>query len=291
MRRIFTDDSLQAEFDRTGFCRVPMLSAEEAQAMLEGMENLRPSDGFKAIGTGWHITFLDKSKEYKQEADKFIRKVFEPHIARHLQGFEILTTNFHIKPPGGAELNVHQNWPHLTDLTDTTVTVWCPLVSVDEINGTLHVVPGSHKILPHIEGPMAPGYFRDIEKSVIAKNSQAVRLQAGECCVFDDGLLHWSPQNTSDKPRIAVQCLCAPKGAQTVFYHFDPAHPERFEMIEVDHTFYSQSDISDLVTRPAHWKSLGFVANKNRFINGDEFEDLLKRGPEIRSALYASAGR
>jgi len=50
------------------------------------------------------------------------------------------------------------------DLNDTSITVWCPLVDADERNGSLHVVEGSHKIVPDVSGPWGNPFFRNFEK-------------------------------------------------------------------------------------------------------------------------------
>jgi hypothetical protein len=294
MRKIFHQESHQNHFMEKGFVRVPMLAPEEVQQILAALPTLRPADNFNPEGRdgfahSYHCSFLDKSVDYKRRTHELLKGIFAQHIAQYLHGYEILNCNFYVKPEGTGEFVIHQNWPAIADINDTTVTVWCPLVDVVAENGALQFVEGSHKILPHIEGPMNPGYFDTFRKELIQKYLKPNSLTAGEALIFDDGLIHWSARNEAKAPRVAIQILCIPRDTPPVYFFFDHNHPERFEVIQVDSSFFVESDITDLTTRQPHWKSLGFVENRNRYIDEEEFVELLARGPQIREQIYAGS--
>jgi hypothetical protein len=292
MRKIFLDGDLQGRFLDLGYVQVPMLSADEVAYIMSKLATLKPADNFAPLGEStfgrtYHCSFLDKSIEYKRQTHELIDGIFAPHIAQYMNGYEVLNCNFYVKPPGTGEFVIHQNWPAIADLNDTTVTVWCPLVDVVAENGTLQFVEGSHKILPHVEGPTCPGYFDKFRPELIRKYLKPNPMDAGEALIFDDGLIHWSANNNSDKARVAIQILCVPKDAQPVYFFHDKEHPERFELIAVDSDFYVNTSVAELVTRQPQWKSLGFVENKNRYVSEEEFVELLGRGREIREQVYA----
>jgi hypothetical protein len=291
MRKLFFDEQLQNKFLDRGFVQVPMLAAEELAYLMAQINTLLPADGFApkgedTFGQTYHCSFLDKNVDYKRRTQELIKGVFAAPINRYLNGYKILNCNFYVKPPGTGEFVIHQNWPAIEDLHDTTVTVWCPLVDVVAENGALQFVEGSHKILPHVEGPMTPGYFDRFRKELIEKYLTPNPMSAGEALIFDDGLIHWSASNQGTVARVAIQILCIPSDKPPVFFYYDPAHPERFEVIEVDSEFFIESGFMDLTKRQLEWKSLGFVENKNRFIGEAEFVSLLARGPEIRQQIY-----
>jgi hypothetical protein len=294
MRQIFLNEDLQDRFIDSGFVQVPMLAPEEVGHILSRLETLRPADNFapdgEEFGRKYHCSFLDKSIEYKKQTHELIKSVFAPHIAQYLKGYEILNCNFYVKPAGTGEFVIHQNWPAIADLNDTTVTVWCPLVDVVESNGTLQFVEGSHKLLPHVEGPTNPGFFDKFRKELIEKYLKPNPMTAGEALIFDDGLIHWSANNDSPEARVAIQILCVPSDAQPVYFFHDQSHPERFELIAVDSEFFIKTEVHQLMKRQPEWKSLGFVPNRNRFLTEDEFVELLARGHEIREQVYAGAG-
>lgn len=293
LRKIFHDETLQDHFMKSGYARMPMLDAAEVARMLAGVHALRPADRFAPNGVvhSYHCSFLDANFEYKRQAFNLIQQVFAPHISQVLNGYKILNSNFYVKPPGTGEFVIHQNWPAIADLTDTTVTVWCPLVDVVESNGALQVVEGSHKLLPHVEGPNGPGYFRDFGAALIRRYLKPIPMSAGEAIIFDDGLIHWSANNDSKIPRFAIQILCVPSDAQPVYFFFDPKNPERFELIAVDSEFFITANIGDLNKRQPHWRSLGFVENRNRYLTEREFASLLAKGGAIRQEIYGLACR
>jgi hypothetical protein len=268
-----------------------MLSPEEVSHIVDRLATLKPADNFEpgknGFGRKYHCSYLDPNVEYKQQTHDLIKSIFKPHIDQYLNGYEVLNCNFYVKPPGTGEFEIHQNWPAIADLNDTTVTVWCPLMDVVAENGALQFVEGSHKILPHVEGPLCPSFFDKIRPALIEKYLKPNPMPAGEALIFDDGLIHWSANNDSDKARIAIQILCVPKDAQPVFFFYDRAHPDRFELIPVDSSFFIVSDRKELWTRQAKWGSLGFVENKNRFVTEEEFVELLANGDAVRNEAYA----
>lgn len=291
MRRVLNDDEQQREFIKKGYVRVPMLSTEEVNYVLDEMSRLRPDDGFNPDGTGiykntFHCSFLDLNVPFKREVHNLVQKVFVPYVEKYLAGYHIMNANFYVKPPHQGDFRVHQNWPIMEDLNDTSVTIWCPLQDTYRENGTLQVVEGSHKIVPHVEGPAAPEYFYDIRDVLFEKWLKPIDVKAGEGIIFDDGLIHWTARNDSDAPRIALQILCTPKETVPVYYYFDPEYPDRFEVIEVDPEFFITQSNNDIVQRDPNWKHRGYAPNRNRFVTAEEFEDLIQRGDELRQGLY-----
>lgn len=293
MRTILSDSTLQSELILKGYTKIPLLSEAEVNYILRALQALRPHDNFAPDGQGtttstYHCSFLDTNVDYKRKASQLIREVFSPHIRRLLVGYEILNCNFYVKPPGTGVFQIHQNWPAI-EINDTSITVWCPLLDTDELNGTLQVVEASHKIVPEISGPTGNPFFRNFEAELIEKYLKPLPCHAGEAVVFDDSLIHWSDRNRSASPRVAIQILCVPADKTPVFFYLDPEAPEKgFEMFEIDGDYFVEHTITDLQVRPTGLKSLGFVENRNVALTVEEFAEKLKHGDEIRQKIYAS---
>lgn len=282
-RPVLRDAAAQAQFQRDGLVRVPLLEPGELAALLAELAELRPADGFRPDGSGfagntYHCSFLDLSASYKRAAQDCLTRHFAAGIERHLVDYRVLTANFYVKPPGQGDLLMHQNWPVL-DLNATSVTLWCPLVATSVVNGTLHYWPGSHKLVPHIEGPGSPAYFAGM-LAAVREHLVPLELPAGEAAIFDDSLIHGSPPNLSGAPRIAVQLICIPREMKPIFYY---RHSEdRFETVAADSDFYVEHSLDQLLTRQPQWQSLGFVRNRNRQIGEEEFLALLDKADAIR---------
>lgn len=293
MGQVLRDCALQQQFDRDGYVAVPMLDPREVAELLAALARLDPADNWTPDGSGpamnsYHCSFLDRDKAYKRAAYTLLAKTFDGVIARHLDDYRALSANFYVKPTGQGRIPVHQNWPVLDSLDATSVTIWCPLVNVDARNGTLHVVPGSHKLLPHIEGPGSLSYFApyrdDLDEHLVALSAPA-----GHGFIFDDSIVHGSPDNRAPDPRIAVQITCVPVAAQPVFYF--RADDEAFEMVEADANFYLENDVLDLVARSDSWRSIASVPSRNRQVDMREFVQLLERKRRGESPRWAWVAR
>ena len=125
------------------------------------------------------------------------------------------TAKLNIKAPGGGmAVEWHQDWAFYPHTNDDLLAVGLMLDDVDEDNGPLQVIPGSHKgpVLAHTN---AEGVFcgavdpRDPD----FRGADAVTLtgKAGSITVHHVRLLHGSAPNRSDKPRkiLFYECLAA----------------------------------------------------------------------------------
>lgn len=290
MRTIFYQPEQQQQFIEKGYVTMPLLSAEEVAMILNELQDMRPHDGFAPVGlrSDYHCTFLDTNEDYKRRAYELINSVFIPHLEKVLHQYRIITGNFYIKQPGKGKFEIHQNWMHAPEEKYSTVTIWCPLQDVDRRNGTLEIVPGSHKIVPDVATVNVDYYFKPFEEVLEEKYLQPIVLKAGECMIFDDTLIHYSGQNTSDKPRIAIQIEAIPNEMTPVFYHFDKDNPEKgFEVFEVDANFFMKGNLTNMHQRPERLRSLGFTPNINRPLSESEFLEKMKTGPITREAIYA----
>lgn len=252
MRNILFNDYDQEELINKGYIIKPFISSEECASLLDKFLQLNPNDKFAPSGnenftrSTIHTTFLDTNEDYKRKADELIREVFSSHIESLLNNYKILTGNFFVKPSGRGKLDIHQNWSFLQDVNDTTLTVWCPLVDVNELNGTIQLVEGSHKITPNIVTPNCPPAYNGLEEIIVNNYSKPISLKAGDCLIFDDNIIHWSGKNKSSSPRYVVQILCIPIESKPVFYYLDPTTPEKgFEVLEMDKDFFIENSITD----------------------------------------------
>ena len=291
MRNLFYDDLIEAGFHENGFVKVPMLNNKELELLLSRLSDLKPHDNFwpKDRRSDYHCTFLDTNEDYKFKANKLISEVFTPHINKILSGYSILNGNFYIKQPGGGRFEIHQNWTFTPEVKYTIFTVWCPLVDIDTFNGTIELVPGSHKITRDIACVNVDYYFKNFEDALVDHYLKPVDLKAGEAIIFDDSLIHYSSQNNSRHPRLAIQIETIPEEMTPVIYYFNKDKPDLgFEVFEVNFDFFIENNINTMKNRPSKLKSLGFIKNPNRPLDEEEFIRILNDAGSIRSQLLNS---
>lgn len=117
-------------------------------------------------------------------------------------------------PGGGAAVEWHQDWAFYPHTNDDLLAIGLMLEDVDEANGPLQVIPGSHRgpVLAHTN---AEGVFCGAVDPADPDfhHARAVTLtgKAGSMTVHHVRLLHGSAPNVSDRARLILfyECLAA----------------------------------------------------------------------------------
>lgn len=292
---MFLDERMQLDLQERGYTTTRLLDRGEASAILDEIKALSPSDAFAPDGKGrypatYHCTFLDPDQTYKRAVDTLNRKAFESRVCALLDDYRMLTSNLYVKAPGAGQFEVHQNWPVTDDIRDTTLTLWCPFTDVGPHNGTISVVPGSHKLVPDVFTVTASKYFSEFYDELLERWLEPISLEAGECLIFDDSLLHWSDSNDSDEYRWSAQLVFYPAEKTPLIYFYDAEHaPPRYEMYEVTPTFFIEHEMADVARRPDDLALHGLLERQNTSLSGEQFADLMAHGPEIRRLVYSGA--
>ena len=124
----------------------------------------------------------------------------------------IQTTKLNTKAPGGGQaVEWHQDWAFYPHSNDTMLAIGLMLEDVDEANGPLQVIPGSHKgpVLSHQNkdnvfcgaiDPEDPDF--DFAKAVTLTG------KAGDMTVHHVRMLHGSSPNNSDRNRLICFYEC-----------------------------------------------------------------------------------
>lgn len=287
MRNILFDENSQKELETKGYTIVQFLSDEEIVYLRSELNKLRPEQNYSSYKDklSYHDSRADKDVYYKQHSTNLINKVFLPHVNRLLIECENIASSFFIKPPEKGEVEPHQHSPVTTNIKETPVVIWCPLVDVSESNGTLQVVEGSHKIVPGIFAYDYPNFFANYRET-IKEYSKPINLKAGNALIFDNNLIHWSGINKTGSSRFVAVSMYYPKESKPVFYYYNKDVPKYFEVFEINRDFYLQYSLQCSMDRPKDFKSLGFVKNKNCEITEDEFVAMLKKGDEIKPEIH-----
>ena len=108
------------------------------------------------------------------------------------------------------------------------VTVWLALYDTDEENGAMKIVKGSHKqgMFDHtINKAKNLALNQEVSTDQFEQsNVVSLNLKAGEISLHDDGLLHGSEANKSNRRRCGVTMRFAPvnvKADLSVWPHFE----------------------------------------------------------------------
>ena len=114
-------------------------------------------------------------------------------------------------PGGGAAVEWHQDWAFYPHTHDGLLALGLMLEDVDEANGPLMVVPGSHKgpILSHHAGDVFCGAVDPDDPLFEKERAVTLTGKAGDMTVHHVRTLHGSAPNRSDRPRFILFYECA----------------------------------------------------------------------------------
>ena len=137
-----------------------------------------------------------------------------PQILAYVEGilgpdFFLWGSHFFAKAPQTSDtVGWHQDAHYWPLSPHNTVTVWLAFTDVDEENGAMKVIPGSHRggILKHKEAAAEASVLTlELEEGTFSvEDAVSFRLPAGCASLHDDNLIHGSPANPSDRWRIGL---------------------------------------------------------------------------------------
>jgi len=166
--------------------------------------------------------FLRYGRSWRERRPGYFPLMANPKVldaVESLIGGEIFSNpvyNTRPKVPGVAAGAVpwHQDksyWPDAN--SNPVITVWIPLVDVNEVNGCLHIWPRTHRkrvLSWHADDHTGTGYTEIDSKHLKGLRQVPIPLEAGGAILFNDRCVHMSTPNRSDHVRWSVDLRYQP---------------------------------------------------------------------------------
>jgi hypothetical protein len=265
------DDDQGRRFRADGYAIVPFLTRDEAAALadellaLAGGRSLDPSEDPAAAGEAYHASFMAAEDDYRLAVAELIRARCASASAALLPGFFPVIAAAVVKAPFAPGASFHTDLSIAADPETSVINIWSPLVDSSDENGTLRVVPGSHRLFPYISSmETTSGYWRPYVAAMMER-SVPVDLRCGEAVVYDGTLLHGSKPNATANLRPAVNIAYLPAEVRPVAYSLDPdSDGRRFEMFDMSGDGLMAHGGKALLRREIRAPSLGLVPSPNR---------------------------
>jgi ectoine hydroxylase-related dioxygenase (phytanoyl-CoA dioxygenase family) len=131
-----------------------------------------------------------------------------------LRGSEICVNGLIVKVSESkfGTVQFHQDYTFVDPKVHRAANIWCPLIDVNEENGCLKVIPGSHRSLKcfGISTPL-PSPFASVSQILNSKFAKSIPVRAGWAVFYDSRLIHGSDENRSSTKRVAFACARVPK--------------------------------------------------------------------------------
>ena len=128
---------------------------------------------------------------------------------------EVLNMQYFIKHPDYKITAPHQDGAYFDSVDDDILTFWIPLHDVNTETSTMFYVDwdGKREIIPHEEcgsnlrtrtGKTGMSQYTS---EYPLESFTPVELSYGDCVVHNQFSVHYSNENKTDKPRIAITCI------------------------------------------------------------------------------------
>ena len=214
-RQSLKDPLLEKELLDNGFVVVPFFDSATVSDLKDFYQRLTV-DETNEIFASTHSNDLD----YKRRINEKIKSTYKEQVEQYFHNPLILGGTFVVKPPGKGVSHPHLDWNLVHEGPFRSCNVWVPLIDLDEVNGVIEVLPGSHKLLPTYRGPNIPDRTNDLQE-FFWNTMTKLYLKAGQALIYDHRLIHGSRDNMSDVIRPATACAVTNKTAELRLYYLN----------------------------------------------------------------------
>jgi len=273
-KRIFKSDEHQQLFEQQGFIVLPFITEQEVLQLDKLFDELHPSLNESGFFSGSYSSDI----EYKKKASEAIVKVFNRAYQELFTNYTPFGAAFLYKVPGAnSELAAHQDWTIVDEQKNVALNCWVPLCDVTIENGPIMILPGSHyENLNVVRAPTLPFFFSG-EDEMVVKELEPMEVKAGRAVILNQSVIHYSPQNKSNKIRKAITAGIKSEDAQ-MYFHYKMPDKDELEVFKMDDDFLiSFKDfMNDIGKRPYLGKSIGFIPYKLPHLSGEALYEKLK---------------
>jgi len=256
MKKVFRSELHQEQFERDGYIILPFYDPSEIAELNLLYQNIQPKEY-----EGFFPSTFSNDKEYRTIADREIRRLCERSVHELLQDVKVICGCFIVKKsmPESA-MCVHQDMTLVDESQYTGINIWVPLIDLDDTNGTLEVLPGSHRIFPTYRGSTIRGIYDECNEEV-KKYLVKIYPKAGEAVFFDQSIIHFSRANESGKERIVTNTYFTHQEATFQTCYWQESYGRKVEIFEQGETFMTDFEQfgNNIHDRPKVGRSRGLI--------------------------------
>lgn len=245
--RTMIDDEAERTLEDLGFVVVDVLDQSHVEDLRMMADRL-----FTDEPVGFHASNMCNDHEYRRAIFDEASGPIGTRVESLFADYEACTAALMLKFPGeGSGFLTHQDWALVDEDHYRSVNVWCPLVDSDEHNGTLRVLPRSHRHLAAVRcDPGFPAGYEAPGWDLPPHDLVPIRVAAGQALVFDHRLLHASGPNLSSEPRPAFTLAMKPRSAAFLHWHLDDPDGRTLSVYSIDPDFMVDFEIGQVPDYP-----------------------------------------
>lgn len=257
---IIKDKELQQYIHTNGYTVYGNIGTEKVEQLYNLYKELHD---FKAPEGGNFYSLYSDDISYRKRVHDTIGDVLTPLYDTLFDNYKSVINSFIIKVPGPqSEFTLHQDSTGLDEMHYSSLSVWIPLQDTNLENGTLCMVPKSHRFFhPHrgISFSSSFGHFEDLLRTYLVP----LELKAGDIVLFDNRTVHYSHLNKGAADRVVVMSGLYPQAATIEMCYRDESKPENpieIYQMEDDFLLTNTAFFKDCTARPVRGHVVRTVA-------------------------------
>jgi len=169
----------------------------------------------------FYKSYFSNNINYKEEVEQEITRIIQPKISNYFLPSEPYGGMFVVKPKGkNGHLPPHQDWSFVSEKIHWSLNMWCPLDDVNEQNGNMQMLPGSHRFMQTIRGFNTKDQYSR-QKEMLNNLMVNVPMKKGEIIFFFHGIIHGSTKNLNEQDRVSIGLSLKQKNATTYFHYYN----------------------------------------------------------------------
>lgn len=246
MRQIFNDEKLNSSFIEQGYVVVDLLTAGQ----LAILQELYEQEQFPPTGD-FYLTIWKDEPAHRLMIHQKVQQIISSSYQHILNNYKPVITSFAVKKSGqDSAWHPHQDDTFVDEKQFVSLSIWIPLIATNGSNGTLRVLPGSHRQYSGPRSPNIPQPFKDRMDDIAAALID-IDLKPCQAVVFDHRLVHGSRQNNSDRPRVAAVSVFIPEEADLTYLYLDKSsNPHMIKQYAISERYYLEAPLGEYSIEP-----------------------------------------
>jgi hypothetical protein len=237
MRTLFKSDALQSEFEENGFVKLSLLDKSQVADLVRAYDGFK--DAHEKIDLPYITTSHSNDVKLITAVDEVLLATIAPALEAHLVNYKLLFGNYLVKMPvANSATPPHQDITFVDEKEFTSVNIWIALQDIDEGNGSMYFLKGSHKYMFTIRPTHHYDWVYENVKKEIERRSVTFSARAGEAFVFAHSVVHGSHANGATSPRLAAVMAAYSKDAPLIHYYLPQIGSDRLEKYAMDKEAY-----------------------------------------------------
>lgn len=201
---IIKDSELEKEINHFGYQVIDFLTEREVDMLLQLFPKYFPD---RASYQGRYSSMDHLPKEKTLEVHRDIQEIIKQRLEVFFRdSYSPISLLYSKRPDGVSDIDWHSDPSFiLNESLEPIYGIWCTLKDIGPKEGTLKVVPGSHRFIKRLNGAYVTwesplkDHWRMIDQYGIQPN-----LKAGQAIIFDARMLHSSSPNVSEINRDCI---------------------------------------------------------------------------------------